>query len=539
LPKLNLIKMIPKHVYLDGDGQDKLKAGIKKLSGAVKSTLGPFGRNVIMESENHVGGTTITKDGVSVAKNINLYDPVENLAVTIVKEAANRTASVAGDGTSTSIVLTEALLDEAEKMINDKTNVTEVIRHMNDIKEDVIKYLSKKSKKVTDRNLLDVATISSNNDPVLGKLIADMFKKVKVVTVEDSKTPTTHTDVIEGLKFDRGYSSVAMITNEEMETCELINPFILLTDMEINNLSHMEKILVPIMQADRSLLIIGRMSPAAINTFNLNIKKGNIKGCHVEPPNHGYRQKEMMRDLEAAFDAKFYSEEIGDGLHLITSEGLGNAAKAIISKDRTVLYRKDGQDDEKLQHRLEELRSKLTGELSLFEKKDITDRISNIDGGVGIIYVGANSPVEAKEKKDRADDAVRAVSAAMEDGIIAGGGVSLFNATSIIPVDHFEQNKDLYAAREIMSHALMIPFKQIIINAGQDPRVIMDEIEFKAEEGYGKNLKTGKFGNMIKMGVTDPTLVTKSALNNAVSVATTIISSSAIITNMRADESVK
>ena len=526
--------MIPKHVYLGNSGREKLKSGIKKLAGAVKSTLGPFGRPVIMESEHHVGGKTITKDGVSVAKAINLYDPVENLAVGIVKEAANQTATIAGDGTTTSIVLTEAILDASDFILKETNNLSTVTKYMKSITDDICAELDKRSKKLTKRRLKDVATISANNDKVLGDIISDVFSSVKVVSVEMSKTSSTYTEIIDGMKFDRGYSSPSMITNHDREVCELTNPYVLLTDAEITNIMSLESILKPIIAEGASLLIVGNMSNQARETLNFNISNGRIKAAHVIPPNFGYRQKEMMRDLEAALGGKFYSEEMGDGIHNISFEMLGRASKVVISRDRTILYNHPSTDPGLLENRLAELRSRLKAEMSLSERRDTEERIANIDGGVGIIYVGAESDIEAKEKFDRVDDAVRAVSAALEDGILPGGGSALLWLARSMEVEH--NDIDLDAASQIMKVSLVRPVAQILENAGMNPDNVIQSIGTNWGEGF--DLKNIMFGDMISMGVIDPTLVTKSALKNAVSVATTIMMSQVIVTNMReGDES--
>lgn len=526
--------MIPKRVFLGKDGHEKLRSGIKKLAGAVKSTLGPAGRTVIMESEHHVGGKVVTKDGVSVAKSINLYDPVENLAVSIVKEAANQTATVAGDGTTSSIVLTEAILDAADEFIDEKSNVSSVAAYMQEIADELTAEIDKRSKKVTKRRLVDVATISANNDAKLGSMIADAFKQVKVVSVEMSTTPDTYTEIIDGMKIDRGYTSPVMITNVETETCELTAPYVLLTDMEIDSLMKLEHVLKPIIAGNHSLLIVGKMTPQASNTLNHNIMQNRIKACHVLPANFGYRSKEMMRDMAAALGAVFYSEELGDGLHNIEFDGLGRAAKVTVSRDRTILYRHADVDDTELNKRVDELKGRIKGEMSLSERKDTEARIANLIEGVGIIHVGANSDIEAKEKYDRVDDAVRAVGAALEDGIVAGGGITLVNLSESIKDS--PDNADRQAAVDILKQALIAPFKQILTNGGLDVVSIAQPIIENGSWGYGYNLKTGEYGDMVKMGVIDPALVTKSALNNAVSVAKTIMTSEAIVVNMRQDE---
>ena len=527
--------MIVKKVHLGDSGQEKLKKGIRILTEAVASTMGPGGRPVIMESEHHVGGKTITKDGVSVAKAINVFDATEQLGITIAREASVQTATAAGDGTTTALVILQGMLDAADAHLTDKHNVTQVVRHIHTLTDDAIKFLDKKSKKVTKKKLDQVATISANNDPELGKMISDLFGKVKIVTAEIGKQPFVTTEIIDGMKFDRGYANEYFITDQEREVAELDNPLILLTDMTIEKLGgHLESILGPIIRENRSLLIIGNMSDQARATLAANKMKGVIKAVNVIPPNFGYRQKEMMKDLEVVLGAKYYSEETGDGLHNITLDGLGTARKVVISVDRTVIYRSDEIDEQPLKDRLEELKSKMASDKTLAEKKDTESRIANIEGGVGIVHVGAPSEIETKELYDRVDDAIRAVSAALEEGILPGGGSSLM---------HYEFSKEIQkdinkqVAEEIFYLALEAPFNRIMLNAGLNPNDIFENIMEVGEFGYGFDAKNDKYGMMEKMGVIDPTLATKSALKNAVSVATTIMSSQVVIVNMRENES--
>lgn len=529
--------MIVKKVHLGDSGQEKLKKGIRILTEAVASTMGPGGRPVIMESEHHVGGKTITKDGVSVAKAINVFDATEQLGITIAREASVQTATAAGDGTSTALVLLQGLLDAADELITEKHNVTQVVRHIHTLTDDAVKFLDKKSKKVTKKKLDQVATISANNDPALGKMISDLFGKVKVVTAEFGKQPFVTTEIIDGMKFDRGYANEYFITDQEREVAELDNPLILLTDMTIEKLGgHLESILGPIIRENRSLLIIGNMSDQARATLAANKMKGVIKAVNVTPPNFGYRQKEMMKDLEVVLGAKYYSEETGDGLHNITLDGLGTAKKVIISSDRTVIYRSEEIDPQPLKDRLEELKSKMASDKTLAEKKDTESRIANIEGGVGIIHVGAPSDIEAKELYDRVDDAVRAVGAAMQEGILPGGGVAIMHYVN--EINNYPPDINYQCAVDILKRTLVAPFMTIIQNAGLDPVDIASNIVEIGDFGYGFDVKNEKYGMMEKMGVIDPTMVTKSALKNAVSVATTIMSSQVVIVNMRENESV-
>ena len=306
--------MIVKQVHLGDSGQEKLMAGIKKIAGAVKSTLGARGRTVLIESENHVGGITVTKDGVTVARSINLYDPTENLAVMMLRQAAEKTATMAGDGTTTSIVLAEAIIDAAEAYIEEDTNVTEVIREMNSIAERIDAHLKKKSKKVSGRRLRDVATISANNDRKVGDMIAGAFEEVEMVTVENSMNSDTYVDIIKGMRIERGYTSKYFVTDQKKQECVMENPYVLITDHEISNLANIEEILKPIVAQGKPLLIIGELSQNVLNTLNVNALQGKIKVCNIIPPNFGYRKKELLEDLAVALGGTYFSDDTGDDL---------------------------------------------------------------------------------------------------------------------------------------------------------------------------------------------------------------------------------
>jgi chaperonin GroEL len=521
--------MIVKEIHFGDDGQKKLKSGIKKIAGAVKSTLGARGRTVLIESENHVGGITVTKDGVTVAKSINLYDPTENLAVIMMRQAADKTATVAGDGTTTSIVLAEAIVDAADKYIKDSHNVTEVIRGINDITKRVTSKLDKMSKKVNGRRLYDVATISANNDNELGKMIGDAFSEVSLVTVENSMNSETRVEIINGMRIERGYTSQYFVTDQKKQECVLENPYVLICDHEINNISNLEKVLAPIVSQGKSLLIIGTLGPNALQTLNVNVYQGKIKACNIIPPSFGYRQKDLLKDLAVALGGTYFSDDTGDDLSIASLSDLGRASKVIVKKDMTVfMHHADFKDD--IDNHLEELKSMMNQTDDHVDREFLRERIANISGGIGVIYVGAQSDIEQKEKRDRIDDAVYAVMAALEEGILPGGGIALLECAS----DYAFSEDDV--ASQIMSEALVAPFRQILVNAGKNPQ----EIEMGIfEKGSGYDVKAEKFGDMIKMGIIDPTKVTKNALLNAVSVATTIMSTNAIITNIRADESPK
>ena len=521
--------MIVKEIHFGDDGQKKLKSGIKKIAGAVKSTLGARGRTVLIESENHVGGITVTKDGVTVAKSINLYDPTENLAVIMMRQAADKTATVAGDGTTTSIVLAEAIIDAADKYISPEHNVTEVIRKINGITKNVVSNLEKRSKKVSGRRLYDVASISANNDQEVGKMIGDAFSEVSLVTVENSMNSETRVEIINGMRIERGYTSPYFVNDQKKQECILDNPYVLICDHEINNISNLEKILAPIVSQGRSLLIIGNLGPNALQTLNVNVYQGKIKACNIIPPSFGYRQKDLLKDLAVALGGTYFSEDTGDDLSIVNLIDLGRASKIIVKKDMTV-FMHHAEFKEDIDNHLAELNAMINQTDDQVDREFLRERIANISGGIGVIYVGAQSDIEQKEKRDRIDDAVYAVMAALEEGILPGGGIALAECASLI-----DDSDDV--ASKIMYDALIAPFNQILINAGKNPKSIA--LNMFENKGWGYDVKNEVAGDMIKMGIIDPTKVTKNALLNAVSVATTIMSTNAIITNIRADESTK
>lgn len=525
--------MVIKQLLFDDEGRKKLKSGIRTISKAVGSTLGPKGNTVLMESENHVGGLTVTKDGVTVAKGINLMDPVENLAVQLVRQAASQTALQAGDGTTTSVVLTDAIIDAADQFIKDENNVTEVLRSIQSIADEVDGHLVKMSKDVKGNRLLDVATISANNDPKLGKIIADTYSEVSHVTVENSKTTKTHAEVVKGIKVDRGFSSRFFVNDVKKNECVLNNPYVLITNNEIVNFEHMVQILGPIVERGESLLIIGQLNLATMGTLNKNVFEGRIKACNIIPPSMGYRQDELMTDLAIALNGKFYSEAAGDNVASVNFAGLGRASKVIVGQDKTIIIPVD-EHNEELEKHLEELRASIELKISEEEVEFVRERIANISGGVGVIHVGANSDIEQKEIKDRTDDAVLAVKAAIEEGVLPGGGIALINAMKKVKVG---VNKDYDLAFMILMYAVTMPFKKLLENAGKDYFDISCKIGAGKSDGY--DVKNERYGDMFKMGIIDPTKVTRTALKNAVSVATTILSTNAIITNVRDYEGIK
>lgn len=524
--------MIVKQVKNFGSGQAELRRGMNVLADAVCSTLGPEGRPAFIESETAVGGIIITKDGVTVAKSIALEDPIQNMAVQIMKQAADRTAIVAGDGTTTSICLTRAILEESFEQIQEDNNKSEVIKNIVSISKIIDKNLLSASKKITDKRLLDVATISSNNDKVTGKLIADAYSKASLVTVENSMTTTSYYEVIEGIKINRGFSSKFFITDHKKNEAVLENSMVLITDQEINTLESIEPVLAFCVQNNKPLFIVGELSPNVLNTLNMNVLQKRIKFGHCIPPAMGYRKEELLTDLAIALGAKYYSERTGDILTSISVDGLGFAKKVIIGQDNTIVLRAEDTDSIELDDHIIQLKESIKLQSNPSSIEFINERIANISGGIAVIHVGAETDIEQKELYDRVEDAVLAVRASLEEGILPGGGIGLIDACK--DVQYKENDEDYNTAVEIMNVALEQPFRQILDNAGiDDLSEIVPKIEIKGK-GVGYNVKTKEVGDMIKMGIIDPTKVTRSALRNAVSVATTILSTSTVISNIRA-----
>jgi len=521
--------MIPKELNFDIEGRDKLKAGIEKISKAVKSTLGPSGQTVLIESPDHLHGITVTKDGVTVAKAVDLIDPVENLAVRMMKEAAERTATAAGDGTTSSIVLTEALVSH-EFDVNQ-----EVFKHMVEGTKQVVKLLRDKAKKVTKSKLKDVATISANNDAEIGKIIADVYNEVGkdgVVTVERSQTSSTYYETTNGIKVDRGYSSPLFINDQRRDECVLEDTLILVSDAEISNILQIEKVLAPIIREGKKLLIVAPCSGNVLNTLAANVVKKGIKVCVVQPPSFGYKQHELMQDLAVSVGATYFSEKTGDDLSIIDFSDLGHAEKVIVDKDSTVIVKNQGSNETEVAERIEQLRQAHAEAKKKEDKDFILSRIASLSGGIGVIYVGGNTDLEQKELYDRVDDAVCAVRSALEEGILPGGGTALLWARKSLRTDaNPSENKRI--AYAILSEALMAPVDQICKNAGKLFKEFYGEdIEF----GKGYNVKTEEHGDMMKMGVIDPLKVVRTSLENAVSVAVTIMSTNAIITMAREEQ---
>jgi chaperonin GroEL len=533
----------PKDLQFDDEGRLRLISGVTKMSKSVKSTLGPSGQTVLIESPNHTHGITVTKDGVTVAKAVDLIDPVENLAVRMMKEASDRTASEAGDGTTTAIVLTEALVCSFYDNIDrhGSTNTTEALRHLGKYTQDIIKHLEGISEPLTDKRLLDVATISSNNDTAVGEIIAKVYKAVGkdgIVTVENSQSSETTFETTHGIKIDKGYTAPLFINDHSRDECILDDCNIMVSDAEVSSVLQIEKILNHIIPTGKKLLIIAPVSQQVTNTLAANVMKNGLKVCIISPPNFGYKQHELMQDIAAAVGATYFSEKTGDDLSLMEPTDLGIVSKAVIGRESTILLQSSDNASEELSKRISQLRVAVKKEKKKVEKEFIRSRIATLTGGIGVIHVGGQTDLEQKELFDRVDDAVCAVRSALEEGILPGAGMALYNSIqACLSEDSDIEPKEM--ARQVLSQSLVAPIEQILINAGR----CFDDVYYrdwhagdKAHPKEGYDVKNSKYGNLIDMGVIDPLKVTKVALQNAVSVATTILSTNAIITMARSLE---
>ena len=544
---------IPKDLSFDENAREKLISGITKISKAVKSTLGPMGQTVIIESPEHTQGLTVTKDGVTVAKSIFLDDPIENLAVRMLKQASEKTANTAGDGTTTAIVLTEAIVKAGLKWIKPYHNVFDIINGIRYDSEIILKNIKERSIQVTDDMLKDIASISANNDFDLGEIIAEAYQKVGkdgIVTVERSQTDKTYSEVTNGIKIDRGWTSPLFINDQRKDECIMENVKILICDTEINNILQIENVLKPIINAGEKLLIIGMCSGNVINTLAANVARNGLKFCNIMPPSFGYKTHELMQDIAFATGAKYFSEKTGDDLSIITMADLGHADKIMVGKESTVIV-KGGDISQETQDRVAELREQQERLTAKHEKDFINERIASLVGGVASIYVGAVSDIEQKEKFDRVDDSVCAVRSALQEGIVPGGGLLLYDfarhfGCSCEDNAHEDIDEDI-AAEMIMREALRAPLQQILKNAGLKEEEIMskiytDEMLGTADKepeqpinNVGYDVSAKKYGDMFDLGIIDPAKVTKNALLNAISVATTILTTNAIVTHKRAE----
>ena len=525
--------MIVKKVSFNEEGREKLMSGIKIGYDAIRSTIGPDGRTVILEDENIVGGVKISRDGVSVINTINLEDPIEDLGLKLVREASRKTASLAGDGTSSSFVLSYAILNELNELFksNPEINKTSVLREVQRISEEIDKVLVKKSKKVSGRTLKNVATISANNDSKIGKLVSDAYKGSDIVNLEHSKTFNTYLEKYDGIKIDRGFSSKFFVNNVKTNEAQHSDVFILITDIEIASVQAIEPIIKAVcMEQNKPLLVIGEISAPVMATINLNVQRGNIKFANIIPPSFGLKKENILSDLAVATAGTFYSQMTGDHLGVVTMDGLGRANKIIIGQDKSIIIPNERSSD-KLDNHIKELKESIKLAVSEQEIKFINERIANISGSISTIYVGADTDIEAKESYDLIEDSILAVKSAKEEGILPGGGIGLINSFASI---EFETNTESNYALTIFDEALKYPIRCIVDNTGKDSSDIIEKLMMYHDFNFGYNAKTNEFGDMIEMGVIDPTKVVRNVLKNAVSVATTIASTNVIISNIRA-----
>lgn len=514
---------IVKDLTFGTSANSKIMAGVDKLANAVKSTLGASGKCVIYEDA--LGRPVITKDGVTVAESVVLMDPVENIGATLVKEAARNTVREAGDGTTTSTVLAHALLKELSEFTSDD-KIREIKRGVEDCAKEILDHLDDTSIPVGGEMLRQVAYISTNNDEQLGSFIGEAFEKVGkdgVVLMEESETNETYVEFVEGTQFDSGLKSPHLITDKDKGTAVLDNPMVLIVSSPIPNIRKIQSVLEHVVKKNRSLLIVAEVEQQPYQTLLANKVKGNIKVNIVDLPGFGPTKQEAIEDLAILTGAKVINEELGDDLDLINPDVLGEAVKSVTNQKNTVLQVE--ADHEQLRERIENVRERISAETNGYFRSKLEERLSMLTGKVGLIHVGADSQVELKEKKDRVEDAIYATQAALKEGIVPGGGASLLHASQKI--------KSKNAGYTALLRAIRAPFNTILKNANI---AISEPI---ARKGFGIDATTGKKVNMIKAGIIDPVLVTKTALKNAVSVATTIISADCVISNKRMDESSK
>ncbi len=522
-----------KEIKFDIESRDALKRGVDALANAVKVTLGPKGRNVVIEKS--FGAPHVTKDGVSVAKEIELEDKVENMGAQMVKEVASKTNDIAGDGTTTATVLAQAIVREGLKNVAAGANPMDLKRGIDKAVSAVVENLKSQSQQVGDNNdkIKQVASVSANNDETIGGLIADAFARVGkegVITVEEAKGIDTTVDVVEGMQFDRGYQSPYFVTNPDKMVAELDNPYILLVEKKISSMKELLPVLEPVAQQGKSLLIISEeVEGEALATLVVNKLRGSLKIAAVKAPGFGDRRKAMLEDIAILTGGQVISEERGFTMENASIELLGKAEKVVIDKDNTTIVNGAG-DDAQIKARVNQIKAQLESTTSDYDREKLQERLAKLAGGVAVLYVGAASEVEMKEKKDRVDDALHATRAAVEEGIVAGGGVALVRA--IESLNHLNgANQDENTGIRIVKRAIEEPLRQIVANAGGEGSVIVAKVaEGKADFGY--NAKTDEFVNMLEAGIIDPTKVTRVALENAASVAGMLLTTECVITEI-------
>ena len=526
-----------KEIKFDIESRDALKRGVDALANAVKVTLGPKGRNVVIEKS--FGAPHVTKDGVSVAKEIELEDRVENMGAQMVKEVASKTNDIAGDGTTTATVLAQAIVREGLKNVAAGANPMDLKRGIDKAVVAVVENLKSQSQEVGNNSekIKQVASISANNDDTIGSLIAEAFGKVGkegVITVEEAKGTDTTVDVVEGMQFDRGYQSPYFVTNPEKMVTELENPYILLVEKKISSMKELLPVLEPVAQAGKSLLIISEeVDGEALATLVVNKLRGSLKIAAVKAPGFGDRRKAMLEDIAILTGGQVISEERGFTMENATLEMLGTAEKIVIDKDNTTIVN-GGGDEAQIKGRVSQIKAQMESTTSDYDKEKLQERLAKLAGGVAVLYVGAASEVEMKEKKDRVDDALHATRAAVEEGIVAGGGVALVRAIAAIGGLQ-GLNQDENTGIKIVKRAIEEPLRQIVANAGGEGSVIVAKVS-EGTADFGFNAKTDEFVNMFEAGIIDPTKVVRVALENAASVSGMLLTTECVITEVKSAE---
>lgn len=522
--------MAAKEIMFDAEARAALKRGVDKLANAVKVTLGPKGRNVIIEKK--FGAPSVTKDGVSVAKEIELKDPIENMGAQMVREVASKTADDAGDGTTTATVLAQAIVTAGLKNVTAGANPMDLKRGIDKAVKAVVEDLKKQSKKVGDdyKKIEQVATISANNDPEIGKLIADAMKAVGkegVITVEEAKGTSDELKTVEGMQFDRGYLSPYFVTNAEKMEVELDNPYILIYDKKISSMKDLLPVLEKVVQTNKPLLIIAEdVEGEALATLVVNKLRGTLKIAAVKAPGFGDRRKEMLQDIAVLTGGTVISEERGYKLENADLSYLGKAEKVVIDKDNTTIINGAGKTED-IKARINQIKAQIENTTSDYDREKLQERLAKLAGGVAVIYVGAPTEVEMKEKKDRVDDALHATRAAVEEGIVPGGGTAYIRALNALE-NLKGDNEDENIGIAIVRRALEEPLRQIVFNAGGEGSVVVQKVK-EGKDDFGYNARTETYGNLIEEGVIDPTKVSRVALENAASIAGLLLTTECVV----------
>ena len=519
-----------KEIKFNIDARDLLKRGVDQLADAVKVTLGPKGRNVVIEKK--FGAPLITKDGVSVAKEIELEDKFENTGAQLVKSVASKTGDDAGDGTTTATILTQAIVTEGLKNVTAGANPMDLKRGIDKAVKTVVDYIKTNSEQVGDNydKIEQVATVSANNDPEIGKLLADAMRKVSkdgVITIEESKSRETYINVVEGMQFDRGYLSGYFVTDSEKMECVMDNPYILIYDKKISNIKDFLPILQPAAETGRPLLVIAEdVDSEALTTLVVNRLRAGLKICAVKAPGFGDRRKAMLEDIAILTGGTVISEEKGLKLEQATLEMLGTAEKVTIDKENTTIVNGAGSK-ESIQDRVSQIKNEIASTTSSYDKEKLQERLAKLAGGVAVLYVGANSEAEMKEKKDRVDDAFYATRAAIEEGVVAGGGSTYIHALDALK-ELKGDNQDEQTGINIVERAIEEPLRQIVANAGGEGAVVVQKVR-EGKNDFGYNARTGVYEDLRKAGVIDPAKVSRVALENAASIAGMFLTTECII----------